>query len=573
MNDSHQIQPYVIRPGKPNIQVIYQLKATFADADLNSESWDKATKLILEWASEKFSGSIPKTFEVGQSFVDDSIPGELFECANLKDKGVWAMTLEQPDTPLGTAAGVPGRIWKTEVCLRKTDILEFGIRVQCASREFSHEPISYTRPLIVPMLAKEIGLEKIRPINDSVWLIENINDLHNLHELLKDPTRLLPVIVVTEHSVNETGDERSKLLALASEYSKRGLGYAYVVAMPTEFTYAWTEEVGREWTVYNGAVRTYYPRLNFDNDSPYFHPFVTRNHIQAKSDDSDNPERPFIKYLINKIAIRATKERIDWTGLMFFAAADAMVKQIAREQAEVQLTELAEKSKESAELLLEIRRMRETHEQQLKTEQRLREEAESDAERFNDDAIRSDYEKKEIEDDNSQLRTRLHVLTQLLEAKTEEPVDTSIEYPEDYSQLADWIDLHLAGRLKLLPRAKNALKNAMYEKLDLVCDCLLLLANGYRKMKLGELQADQFKRRVDELNIEDCPSANEILIGVHKDSYVVDYAGRRCVLDKHIRKGTSHEERYILRIYYFWDDETSQVVVGWLTGHLPTRSS
>ena len=49
--------------------------------------------------------------------------------------------------------------------------------------------------------------------------------------------------------------------------------------------------------------------------------------------------------------------------------------------------------------------------------------------------------------------------------------------------------------------------------------------------------------------------------------------GKRVELDRHLKKGTNREPRYCFRLYFFWDDTTSQVVVGWLPSHLSTRAS
>jgi hypothetical protein len=59
--------------------------------------------------------------------------------------------------------------------------------------------------------------------------------------------------------------------------------------------------------------------------------------------------------------------------------------------------------------------------------------------------------------------------------------------------------------------------------------------------------------------------------GEEGDTYLVRYVGRRCLLDRHLKKGTSKDERYCFQLYFFWDEESGQVVVGWLPSHLDTR--
>lgn len=44
-------------------------------------------------------------------------------------------------------------------------------------------------------------------------------------------------------------------------------------------------------------------------------------------------------------------------------------------------------------------------------------------------------------------------------------------------------------------------------------------------------------------------------------------------LDRHIRGSSSREERFGFRLYFFWDDEGQQAVVGSFPTHLSTRAS
>jgi hypothetical protein len=50
--------------------------------------------------------------------------------------------------------------------------------------------------------------------------------------------------------------------------------------------------------------------------------------------------------------------------------------------------------------------------------------------------------------------------------------------------------------------------------------------------------------------------------------YNVLYGGRQRQLDQHLRKGGGRDPRYVMRVYFFWDDDQQMAVVGWLPGHL-----
>lgn len=49
--------------------------------------------------------------------------------------------------------------------------------------------------------------------------------------------------------------------------------------------------------------------------------------------------------------------------------------------------------------------------------------------------------------------------------------------------------------------------------------------------------------------------------------------GRRRMFDLHLAKGGGRDERYCLRIYFFWSAEDRKVVVGWLPSHLSNSLS
>ena len=53
----------------------------------------------------------------------------------------------------------------------------------------------------------------------------------------------------------------------------------------------------------------------------------------------------------------------------------------------------------------------------------------------------------------------------------------------------------------------------------------------------------------------------------------VEFGGRRCELDRHLKGRNSRDPRLGFRLYFFWDDDTEQVVVGWLPNHLETRAT
>lgn len=576
MFESSQIYPYVVRPGKPRVQTIYQFRATLARGESTKHRVrDRAIELILRWITNKYPATIPPQAFDGEGF-DLPVHGQKLECVSLPEQGIWSVLLEQPDAPMGDHQPVPGRVWSTEIALRISEEVEFAIRVNCASLEYSNRAIKLTRPRIVVDLATDIGMNKIRPICSDVWFIENTTDLHNLYNLLQDEKRFLPVVLLTETQPAFYDVEVHRFLVDEVKLGKRALGYAYVAALTNEMTKYWTTAVGKQWTAYNGAVRTYYPGLNLDEDNPFLHPRVLPDKILFWKSNGEQSEEAFSRFLINKIASRNTREQMVWGKLIFLREAKALLRANERERAEMRLNDIVARTEANEELRKRIDEMRIAHRQEL---QEANERAESwlrESEKFNDDAMDAQKRKREVLEENFVLRSRIDQLQYDLERKTGESVDANIPIPGTYDEMPDWIRKQLAGRLLLHNRALQGIKKAEYEKVELVYRCLLCLANEYRSMRLEGHGRENFEQKILSLEVEDRPAISDTSAGTLGDEYDIRYpehSSKKRRMERHLCKGVRREPKYTLRIYYFWDEETKQVVVGWLPSHLETRDS
>ena len=89
--------------------------------------------------------------------------------------------------------------------------------------------------------------------------------------------------------------------------------------------------------------------------------------------------------------------------------------------------------------------------------------------------------------------------------------------------LADWVARELKGRLVLHPRAMNAVKKSCYEDPRLIYDCLALLADEYRVLKLCdasvcdpsilETARQKYHNRMVELGVDIAPSISASMAG------------------------------------------------------------
>lgn len=130
--------------------------------------------------------------------------------------------------------------------------------------------------------------------------------------------------------------------------------------------------------------------------------------------------------------------------------------------------------------------------------------------------------------------------------------------------LGEWAALN-SERIVILPRAISAARKAVYEDEATIFAALEVLAGSYREVKASEAPRDKARAELEALGISMGGSVDPAYAG---DDYFVRWSGRKRFLDQHLKKGTSRDPRFALRIYYTWDEELGVCVVGWLPSHL-----
>lgn len=130
-----------------------------------------------------------------------------------------------------------------------------------------------------------------------------------------------------------------------------------------------------------------------------------------------------------------------------------------------------------------------------------------------------------------------------------------------------WAALH-SEKIVVLPRAVAAARKSSFEDAPLLYAALRILAETYPAVKRGEAGREQAKQELAAIGVSIGGSVDPGRAGAFGDEYFVNWRGRRRFLDQHLAKGSSRDPRYTLRIYFTWDEEIEQVIVGWLPSHL-----
>lgn len=551
----------IVRPGRPVVRTTFQFVGTLAPRESQpiEELEHHARSIVCDWLAGKLPERLPNGARAGESF-DMDVHGQQVECVAIPADRLWSVRLMQPDTPFRDRAAVPGRTWTTEIALVRDSVgVRVAIRVICACLQFSAEPVKLTRPRIVVDLAKCFMLREAHPILPRPWCPQSESDLLELQQLLLSPERGLPVYLLTMPNERQLEMRLAPFVLNHESLALRVQGLAYVVTMPWELGFKWTELVGKPWSAYLGAVRTYRPGLDFESQLPTDHPLMLAERILAFEYNGEKMERAFEEFLVDRAFEHSAGRFVDWGPCLFNVDARRRRAELARATAtedsnwrglyEEEITTLRAKIDQQKQDINEALRMVEAADKGL------------------------DYYVAE----NKKLCARIDSLGYQLSQRTGQGVDATVPVPSSFGELPEWVDSQLAGHLILHPRARNALKKARYEKCELVCNALLLLANDYRNMRRGHDGAkDAYEKAVGELGLRHDGSITLERASEQGEEYFVPYpigTEKRRFLEWHLRKGSSKDERYCLAIYFFWDDEAQQVVVGWLPSHLDNRQT
>lgn len=501
---------------------------------------------VMKWAFDPNRNlrGIPDAAWRGESFEIDADNSERAAAVRLEDPKYWAFRFAER---LKDA----NRIWTTEVGLAEISPEEavFGCRVICSQRGDA-EPIPRSIPRFVRSIAfVENAFLDGRSTSPDPWFVNDALQLEAFLELLFDPTRRHPVVVF---SLPEGSNDPTQTAIPVLGFLRRTIGFVHTVVLGSDAAFELTEDVGQEFSVFQQAIRTYNPGFDPDRDLWTDHPVAMAHTIRDWSDEDDDG-KAFTDFLVHQ-ALRPTRPRDELEHEQPpFHKIKQLSAQLAREQAR-------QAGDDDSELLV-------LAEEELVAAKRQTEDS-------LDLAVAAEAEKDEALDEVRQIKASYIALQQRL-ASLQSGVQAGNtqedERPESLKDIGDWARRHLSGDVELLDRAVKAATRSDFQDVGLVYDALLMMRDCYVPMrrKGGKDKLDAYRVRLAELGLEDtkCFKQDNKAKNFGGD-YFVRYQGDRRELDWHLKGRSSRDERYGFRLYYFWDAETSRVVVGYLPGHL-----
>jgi len=529
------------------VRPVSQIVLSFAP-NPSKDEFDRIRTSCLIWISDRAGRPLPPSAWSGESFELEEVGAQRAGAVGIEAPRYWTARLDDADKQ------VPRRVWVTEMGLGEAPnkLLLFGVRLTCVTRgedeEFTRSIPGFVRPLIESGGAMLDG----RLIGSEPKLVSDQATVDDLVDLLCDPAREADVIVF---SLPEGSSNPSETAIPALEVHQSTLGAAHVIILTSAASFLLSDQVGKEFSVFRQGVRTYVTGFSPEFDQPSKHPLTLAARI---ANWSEGGTQGYKKMLVSRALARSVakpnREHLlpSFSAIRSVASRNQMRKAREAGSTDRELLKLAEE--EIVYLTKTMQEERENNNELLKTADEEREEALQIAQQAK---VRTEM-----------LGRRVELLNERLRSFDRE--EDTVSIPSSLENIQNWCEEHLSGDVELHNRAYQGIKKSKYQDSKLIYSALLLLRDYYVPMKRngGAALQDQFITKCNELGLEESATFSGDRWGQEGETYKVNYAGRKRLLDRHLKKGSSKDERYSFRLYFFWDDNTEQVIVGWLPSHL-----
>jgi hypothetical protein len=153
--------------------------------------------------------------------------------------------------------------------------------------------------------------------------------------------------------------------------------------------------------------------------------------------------------------------------------------------------------------------------------------------------------------------------------------DAESGYPASLSELPSWVERTLSSKLELAPRAVREMKKVHHPQPERIAQALELLAGPRRATFQGDRSSTRaFHQGLETLRLRDGFSGAERLAGRTGSDYVLSHRGKTSLLERHLASNSSgFNDPKMIRVYYFYDQDSDKIIVGWLPTHLQTSKS
>jgi hypothetical protein len=517
----------------------------------DKSAFDDCIQRSVEWMAQR-----PRKYSPPRSGVDlppEAWNGEAFDITDVlgsnpakafrveaADGALWVARLDWPDPD-------HPRTWVSEFFVERRigELTRFGAQLTCVERE-PCPAFETTRPTVVRKVLETLSAEADnRPLADVVPILET-PDVVDLIELLYEPTRRLPVIVISTHGDRSTPISPNLM-------AKRVAGAAHVIHVSQDASWAMTRTLGRRMSVFNGATRLYMPGLTEENEDPHQHPLWMHPTGDATS---------FVNLLAGRVLPAAfLREGIDQPFHRYSTVRDIVARQQLTHSARADASSQQSLGLELLELeKAEVSEDRDFWQALALEEEDRRRDAENELERLKEEVAR-------LTAKAASLKFRLSEQSDACDSVEPEP-DSPLE---SYDGLEEWAEKTLRDKVYIHQAAlKDCRKNGHAKMLGRIESALLIMRDYLAPAREtnDRALAEAGRQKLTEHGMEDSACFVDREEAKRTPQYSVQYEGSSRVLYEHIKYGNGYDNSNQIRIYYFWDENNSRIVVGKMPSHL-----
>ncbi|WP_298429909.1 hypothetical protein [uncultured Jannaschia sp.] len=494
-------------------------------------------KQVLLWARKRTPSQLPQdAWNGGPVEVLSGGRSVHIETLETSSGNLWAFRNDDPDK------NVPGRVWTTEVTVGGEDnqdlMLSLRQMVSSSEGELHIEP--HVPGPILQIAEKLNFISGGEAVSKSPKYVRNENDLAKLLDLMERPQRALPVIIA---SGDERSDDPEKPYIDIYSIARACCGLAHCFVLPADFTYGLSNAFGKVRSVFHGGVRIYLPGFS-GQSRPLDHRLFVGDSLK------DIAGRELCESSLRQLSARISlsKTRLGREIVTFSSVRSAASRKAVPEP----VSPMGVDGEEVAAIRTQLDAMEDELTEAKAWEEQLTN-------------LHDEMEERALaaEGQASSAAFRIQQLQSLLEAKGTDP-DEDVELPTSWSEIGDWIDIRLAGRLVLVPSARRSLKKAKFEDVSAVAKSLLWLAADCRRRRISGGGSVGEEPIMEGVRNASCGG----------DTFDFEHQGQKMKADWHVKNGgNTHDPKRCLRIYYGWDPNSTQIVVASLPAHVKTGAS
>lgn len=555
---------------------LLQVSGVLSDKKV-SDPFESAVSEIFQWLENKVGNAFPPEGHKGDMTFSTSIGGHRIEAVDIdfndgKAK-LWALDYSHPDED--------GNIWNTQFVLAQQNQGKplIGLKLGAKSSD-SDANLALSIPKAFRNICSTVGVEVDgqEATGKAMRVCSRLDDQDSFPDfirLLEDPSRKIPLIVI---STPQDLRDMQGLSKEADRIAEMNQGIAHVCLLEGKASWDLTNAVGRELSVFKGAIRIYQPDFKADSSNKFHHPIYQHEKIGEWNGGVAGFRRHLQSKMFQQsvLSIGADEDIPSFSDLKKIKLNQALAALQQKQTQQQQLSPVTQDSDRLARLFEENALL--LNETQLLNQklELARQDASQSLSLAVQEEQRADAAERRVlvlEGQNAELSTQMEQFKQQY-SKVRNNFRSIALYPDNLKVIEDWGDQYLGDRVLLHPRAISGAKKSNYRHPELVYRGLQLLANEYWDMKTGAFGKDTsmlkqlFDLKCTALHLEDAFSISKIGAGNHRDQYYVNSGKERLFLERHLGNGTSRDPSKTLRIYYAWDDKNERVVVGHMPDHL-----